>query len=261
MEKKGIYLEKSSSIGWIVLNQPKKRNAISKNMWEAIPLLLQEAEHDKKILSVVIRGYDEKAFAAGADISEFNDIHSNESHSNEYNNLVHKAEKCLKDFPKPTIAMIQGPCVGAGCGLALACDLRFADNTSKFAIPPSKLGVIYSLQGTKLLIDRVGQSFASDMIFSGRIIDSIEAFRVRLIDRLLDAEHIFSKTNSYCEILSKRSQFTIQSAKKIIGLISKGATEDTEETLKLFNSAFQGDDYKEGTSAFIEKREPSFKWR
>lgn len=261
MEKKSIYIQKYGSIGWIVLNQPSKRNAITKSMWESIPVLLEEAEKDESILCVVIRGCDEKAFAAGADISEFNKIHSNEKNSKEYNKIVHRAEKSLKDFIKPTIAMIQGPCIGGGCGLALACDLRFADNNSKFAIPPSKLGLVYSLQGTKSLIDKVGQSFASDMIFSGRIVDSSEALRVNLIDRLFNPEKILSETTLYCEILSKRSQFSIQSTKKIVKLISNGITEDTEETLKLFDLAFQGNDYKEGTSAFLEKRDPEFKWR
>ena len=261
MADSAVLLEKCDSIGWLVLNQPDKRNALSQAMWRSIPELLSQAENDKEILTLVIRGSGELAFASGADISEFSTVHANSSSSRKYNRIVHEAERCLSLFPKPTIAMIQGPCVGGGCGLALACDLRFADTTAFFAIPPSNLGLVYSLQGTKLLVDKVGPGLTLDMLYSGRKVTAQEAFRSGLIERLKEPHEIRMATEDYCKKLSKKSQFSIRAAKTIVQKILDGVTVDTQETLDLFDSAFQGEDYPEGAAAFLQKRDPNFTWR
>lgn len=156
MTKPAIYLEKSDGIGWLVLNQPDRRNAISRAMWLAIPALLDDAEHDAAVKVLVVRGVDHRAFAAGADISEFGTVHASPATSKEYNGIVHVASRRLARCPKPLLAMVQGPCVGGGCGIALSADLRLADPTARFGIPPAKLGLVYSLQDTKLLVDVVG---------------------------------------------------------------------------------------------------------
>lgn len=261
MGDSAVLLEKCDSIGWLVLNQPDKRNALSQAMWATIPELLSRAEKDKEILTLVIRGSNELAFASGADISEFSTVHATAQSSQKYNRIVHEAERCLSLFPKPTIAMIQGPCVGGGCGLALACDLRFADTTALFAIPPSNLGLVYSLQGTKLLMDKVGPGLTRDMLYSGRKVTAKEAFHSGLIERLEEPSNIRRVTEDYCNELSKRSQFSINATKKIVQKILDGVTADTPETLELFDSAFQGEDYQEGTAAFLQKRDPNFTWR
>ena len=261
MDKKAIFLEKSGSLGSLILNQPQKRNAISKSMWESLPNLLNEAENDDEIKVLIIRGIDGSAFAAGADISELQKIHANIESSKQYNRIVHFAEQKLNLFTKPTIAMIQGPCVGAGCGIALACDFRIADETSKFGITPANLGLVYSLYGTKLLVEKVGPSIAKDIIYSGRILNSDEAIKIRLIDKLINSEQIESETLNFCISLSEKSQFTIKSTKKIIQMILNGSTSDNEESLELFDSAFQGEDFIEGTKAFLEKRKPIFNWK
>ncbi len=258
MEKTSIFLKKEKNIGWIILNQPEKRNAICQEMWESIPGLLEEAKNDTDIKVIVIRGSENKSFASGADISEFEKVHSKKQNSLKYNKVILDSEKLLANFPKPTIAMIHGPCVGGGCGLALACDMRFGDEFSKFSIPPANLGLVYSLHGTKLLIDKVGPSLAKDMLYSARFIDSKEAINVKLLDKIFAKEELESKTVEYCNVISKKSSYTIRSSKKIIQMILNGLTEDNEETINLFNTAFEGNDYKEGTRAFLEKRKPNF---
>ncbi|PPR76761.1 MAG: Short-chain-enoyl-CoA hydratase [Alphaproteobacteria bacterium MarineAlpha2_Bin1] len=258
MKKNSIFLEKNGNIGWIILNQPDKRNAISKNMWELLPELLETAKNDKDIKVVVLRGAGEKIFAAGADISEFQDIHSKKDVSIRYNQIILEAEIMLTNFPKPTIAMIYGACVGGGCGLALACDLRFGDKNSKFSIPPANLGLVYSLHGTKLLIEKVGPSVAKDMLFSARFVHWEEAQNIRLLDKVFEEKDLKVKTIEYCNALSNKSSYTINSTKKIIQMILNGQTEDNNITLDLFNAAFTGDDYIEGTKAFLEKRKPNF---
>ena len=261
MSKKAIFLEKSGFIGSIILNQPTKRNAISKAMWEILPNLLDDLERDQTIKILIIKGYDSSAFAAGADITEFEAIHSNLENSIKYNKIVHEAEYKLNTFSKPSIAMIQGPCVGAGCGLALACDFRFADETAKFGITPAKLGLVYSLYGTKLLVEKVGPSIARDIIYSGRILESNEAIKIGLIDKKIENKKIKVEVEQFCETLAQRSQYTITATKKIVQMILDGTAFDNKESLELFNSAFQKEDFLEGTRAFLEKRQPNFSWK
>ncbi|NQV80632.1 MAG: enoyl-CoA hydratase/isomerase family protein, partial [Alphaproteobacteria bacterium] len=214
-----IYLEKDGPIGWLVLNQPDKRNALSQAMWDAIPALLDQAADDKAIRVVVVRGVDHKAFAAGADISEFEKVHATPDSSKAYNRIVQRAERRLSRFAKPTIAMIQGPCVGGGCGVAVACDLRFADDTARFGIPPAKLGLVYSLHDTKLVVDKIGPARAMDMLYTGRLVDAPEALRIGLIDRLLSPAAIEAETRSYCEMIAQSSQFSVRATKRIVRMI------------------------------------------
>ena len=257
-DKPAIYLEKDGPIGWLVLNQPAKRNALSKAMWAAMPDLLADAASDKSICVVVVRGVDERAFAAGADISEFEAVHATPDSSQAYNRIVQLAEKQLARFPKPTIAMIQGPCVGGGCGIAVACDLRFADETARFGIPPAKLGLVYSLDDTKLVVDKIGPARAMDMLYTGRLVDAPEALQIGLIDRLLAPADIETTTREYCATIAAGSQFTVRATKKIVRMILDSTATDTEETLKMFDDAFRGEDYVEGRSAFMEKRKAKF---
>lgn len=257
-EKPAIYLEKDGALGWLVLNQPERRNALSRAMWEAMPGLLDEAEADADIRIVVVRGVDHKAFAAGADISEFEQVHATPETSKTYNRVVQAAERQLSHFPKPTIAMIQGPCVGGGCGIAVACDLRFADTTARFGIPPAKLGLVYSLHDTKLVVDKIGPARTLDMLYTGRLVDAPEALRIGLIDRVFDPQDIEKETRAYCEAVAQASQFSVRATKHMVQLILDGQAEDDEATLQLFDGAFRGEDYVEGRTAFMEKRKPKF---
>ncbi len=258
--KPAIFLEKDGPIGWLVLNQPDKRNALSEAMWAAMPALLDDADRDPAVKVVVVRGVDHKAFAAGADISEFEKVHATPETSKAYNRIVQTAERQLSRFAKPTIAMIQGPCVGGGCGIAAACDLRFADETSRFGIPPAKLGLVYSLHDTKLVVDKIGPARAMDMLYTGRLVDAPEALRIGLIYRLLPPDGIEAETRRYCETIAGSSQFSVRAAKRIVRMILDGVAEDTDETLQLFDDAFRGEDYVEGRTAFLEKRKPTFKY-
>ena len=260
MIKPAIYLERAGATGTIVLNRPERRNAIDLAMWEALTGLLDNAEGDDDIRVVVVRGIDDSAFAAGADIKEFESVHADPRASRGYSAKVHEATERIARFPKPMIAMIQGPCVGGGCAIALGCDIRIADPTSRFAIPPAKLGLVYSLTDTKLLVDAVGPAKAKDILFTGRLIKADEALAIGLIDRIVEPARIDFETRELCQAIGAGSRFTHRATKKIVRMILDGATEDTGETLKLFDEAFQGEDYREGTRAFMEKRKPRFTW-
>ncbi len=258
MTKASIYLEKSSPTATIVLNKPERRNALDLEMWRGLLDLLDQIENDSEIRVGFIRGVDERAFASGADITEFGKVHSDPKTSAAYSDVVHAATRRLTNFPKPMIAVIQGPCVGGACAIALACDMRIADETSRFGVPPSKLGLVYSLEDTKLLMDAVGVSRARDLLYTGRLVESGEALSIGLINRLVTADEIDRVASEMAENICAVSQFSVRQAKVITRLVLEGATDDTPETRKVFHDAFQGEDYKEGTAAFIEKRKPNF---
>ena len=260
MYHESVFLEKQGAIGYIFLNRPNKRNALSYDMWIKITELVKQCEEDRDIKVVIFRGVDSSAFSAGADISEFETLRFDAKGADMYNRATLIAERAIMDIRKPTIAMIQGFCVGGGCEIAVACDFRFSDTNGKFGITPAKLGLVYNLPGTKNLVDLVGPAKAKDILYTGRIIDAEEALRIGLIDRVYSPENIESETRRYAEIICKNAQFSVRGAKKVISKVLQGETEDTEEISKLVLDSFETDDYKEGVRAFLEKRSPNFRY-
>lgn len=254
MNKQTIMVSKMEDIGTIYLNRPKKKNAMTLNMWKQIPKLLGELENDKEIKVVIVRGIDESAFSAGADIEEFSVERVDASRSQSYDSHITAAGDALENFPKPVLAMIEGPCIGGGSEIALACDIRFSSVTGVFGITPAKIGLIYGFPQTKRLINSVGPSRAKDILFSGRFLNADEAFQVGLVDYVYPAESIVEETYNYARLLGTRSQATIKAAKMISRSILEGTTvKEFEQNHSLFST-----DIIEGVQAFKEKRQPQF---
>lgn len=258
MTDEAVYLTRKGAAAHLVLNKPAKRNALSEAMWRAIPRLLDEAEADPAVRLLVVRG-EGGAFAAGADISEFEEVYSTPERAADYSRAIAAALDGLAAFPRPTIAAIEGACVGGGCGLALACDLRFAAAGSKFGITPGKLGLVYTVNDTKRLIDAVGVSGAKDILFTGRILPGEEALSMGLIDRLVAPDALEEAVTDFGDQIAKTSAVSARITKQIIARIQAGQAQDNAETRKLFLDAFQGADFQEGYRAFLDKRAPDFK--
>ena len=227
-------------------------------MWNKIPDIIQELEQKEDIKLLIIRGIDETAFATGADISEFTTLRSTAVGEKMYNQAVARAESAIAYFSKPTIALIQNYCIGGGCILALACDLRFSSESGVIAITPAKIGIVYPFSSTKNLVNLIGPARAKDLLYSGRQLNVYEAYSFRLVDRIYADEEITTKTYEYAEMLVKRSQKTVKGAKKIIDQIKSGVDAETEEITQLVDSSYISSDYKEGVKAFLEKRSPRF---
>jgi len=252
-----VYLQRDGHAAHLVLNRPDKRNALNGAMWAAIPGLLSEAEADDGVRLLVVRGAG-GAFAAGADISEFEQVYATPASAAAYSRSIAGALDALAAFPKPALAMIDGACVGGGCGLALACDLRFAAQGSKFGITPGKLGLAYTLNDTRRLIDAVGVSAAKDILFTGRILEAEEALSMGLIDRLVTKEALGGAVEAFAGAVAKTSAQSARVTKQIIARIQAGQSSDDAATRELFLKAFQSSDFQEGYSAFLEKRAPRF---
>lgn len=258
MSREFIYLEKRSNIGTIYINRPEKRNALNYDMWWEITRLTQECNKDSDIKVIIYRGIDKTAFSAGADISEFKTLRYSAEGADQYNRAELAAEKAIMNISKPTIAMVQGFCVGGGCEIAVACDFRFSDDSGKFGITPAKLGLVFDLPGTKNLVNLVGAAKAKDIIYTGRLLDAKEAYRIGLVDRIYNSDEIVDKTYNYARLICDNAQFSVRGSKYIINKVLDGETESTEEIARLVLDSFETDDYKEGVKSFLEKRKPRF---
>jgi enoyl-CoA hydratase/carnithine racemase len=255
-----LRLERSGAVATLVLDRPDSHNAIRLGMYEELPNLIEEIAADSAVKVLVVRGAGRRAFAAGADISEFQEVRGDAVSARSYNERVAAAERALAGMRKPTIAMVHGYCIGGGCGLVLACDLRFADERARLAITPAKLGLVYSLESTKRLVDLVGPSRAKWMLMSGEQLDAGSALRVGLVDEVVSPDDLEEHTYDFAGLLTTRAQFSVRAGKEIIGRIAAGQTEEDEATMDLRNSSFDTGDYAEGVRAFLDKRSPAFTW-
>jgi enoyl-CoA hydratase len=261
MTQQQLHLTIDGAIAQLVLNRPAKRNALDRAMWAAVPELAARVAGDPEVKVLVLRGATAEAFSAGADIAEFEEVHASAEAAHAYHEVVHRAYDSIASLAKPTIAMVRGVCFGGGCALALCCDLRYADQTATFCIPPARLGLAYSLGETKRLVDLVGPSRAKEMLMGARVIGADEALRIGLATRLFDAVDLERETLAFAERLGDLSQFTIGAVKAIVGEIMAGATDETASSRRLLADQFKGPDYLEGRAAFLEKRAPDFRRR
>ncbi len=256
-ERSEVYLERIGRRAELVLNRPDKRNALNLAMWAAIPGLLREIEGDPSIRLLVVRGAGDN-FAAGADIAEFETAYATAEAARANQATMAAAMTALEDFPKPTLALIRGACIGGACGLALCCDVRFAADDARLGITPAKLGLAYGVADTRRLVQAVGISAAKHMLFTGRLHDAREALRIGLIDRTASPETLEAELLTVEKELFAASGFTAQATKQTFRMLRQGARDDTPESRALFASAFNGADFREGLSAFVQKRRPNF---
>jgi enoyl-CoA hydratase/carnithine racemase len=255
-----LLVERQGDVATVVLNKPQSHNAISIDMYRDLPGLLTELDGDAAVKVIVFRGAGTKAFASGADISEFEQERGNAASARNYNEQVAAAERAIEGVSKPTLAMVHGYCIGGGAGLALSCDLRFADERARFAITPSKLGLVYSLESTKRVVDLVGPSRAKWILMSGQQIQAQRAYELGLFDELYPVDDLERATYEFAELVTTRAQFSVRQGKAMVQRVVAGQLRDDEETTHIRNSSFDTDDYAEGVRSFLEKRPPRFTW-
>jgi enoyl-CoA hydratase/carnithine racemase len=255
-----LLVERRGAIATLTLNRPQSHNAINMGMYRALPELVASLDQDPEVKVVVVRGAGEKSFASGADITEFERERGSAEAARNYNEKVAAAEQAIEGLSKPTIAMIHGYCIGGGAGLALACDLRFADTRARFAITPAKLGLVYSLESTKRVVDLAGPSRAKWILMSGQQIQAQRAWELGLFDELVEADELEKYTYDFAEVITTRAQFSVRMGKEMVRRVVNGQVEDDEATTQIRNSSFDTEDYAEGVRSFLAKRQPEFTW-
>lgn len=250
---------KEGKVGYLTFNNPERHNAVSLEMWEAASGFLDDFRHDNNIRVVVVTGAGGKAFVSGADISKFEKERSSQEGIDRYNASVDQANNAFYTFPKPTIAMIRGYCIGGGVGLALCCDMRICSEGSKFGVPAAKLGLGYRYDGLKKLVDLVGPSFAKEIFYTARQFTAQEALMMGLVNRVLPDDELEGYVKDYADTIAGNAPITVDSVKYIVGETAK---DESKRNLKACEDwvtrAFASNDYKEGRKAFMEKRKPQF---
>jgi enoyl-CoA hydratase/carnithine racemase len=250
---------KEGGVGYVIFNNPERHNAVSLEMWAATTDILESFRNDPEVRVVVVTGAGGKAFVSGADISKFESERSSMEAVKHYNVTVGKANQTIAEFPKPTIAMIKGYCIGGGLGLALCCDMRIASDNSKFGVPAAKLGLGYAYPGLKRLVDVVGPAFAKEIFYTGRQFDVAEALAMGLINRSVKPDELEGFVKNYADTIAGNAPLTLKAVKFIVSETVKDESQrDLARCNQLVENCFTSQDYIEGRTAFMEKRKPVF---
>jgi len=254
-----ILTEKSGEIARIIFNQPEKRNAVSLEMWEAVEAAATRFAADDSVRILILSGAGGKAFVSGADVSKFVSERASAEAVAHYNATTKRVYDLIEGFPKPTIAQIDGFCVGGGVALALSCDLRICGENSQFAIPAAKLGLGYGFEGINRLVNIVGPSFAKEIFFTARRFDAEEARMMGLVNRVVPADQVAQAAQDTAEMIAANAPMTVASVKYIVGqTVTDESKRDLDECAARVKACFDSADYIEGRRAFLEKRTPNF---
>jgi enoyl-CoA hydratase len=254
-----IAVRKEGRVGTLVFNNPERHNAVSLEMWEAASQALESFAGDADVRVLVVTGAGGKAFVSGADISKFESERATQDAVARYNATSQGFYASLYNFPRPTIAQIQGYCIGGGLNLAISCDLRFCTHGSRFGLPAAKLGLGYGYAGLKRFFDTIGPSNTKDIFFSARQFSAAEALAMGVVNKVLPDDALDAFVREYASTIAENAPLTINAIKQIA---IEALKPETERDLKLADDlvarCFASQDYVEGRNAFMEKRKPAF---
>ncbi len=261
--KQDLLIERRDGVATVTFNRPQQRNAIHYEMWRGIARLMEECGKDKSVRVVIFRGAGQEAFSAGADIAEFDRWRKDSGVAREYARAVEAALDAIAALPKPTIALITGFCVGGGCELATATDIRVAAENSRFGIPSAKLGLLVGYREMQRLVRLVGPGAAMDLLLTARLMDGEEALRVGLISRLVPLAEIEEAVRKLAAEVAALAPLAHRGHKQILEtvLVNPRLKGLTPKQKRLPLACYDTADFQEGRRAFLEKRRAEFKGR
>jgi enoyl-CoA hydratase len=252
---------KDGPLGWLVFDHPERRNAITGDMWRAIPAAVAQLSVDPEVRVLVLRGAGETAFISGADISEFEQTRTGASAA-DYDADSTLAFRAVSSCPKPVLAMIHGFCIGGGLAIALTADVRYAADDAVFAIPAARLGVGYPVDGVASLLDIVGPAAAKEIFFTARRFDAAEALSRRLVNEIKPKADLEAFVRDAAARIADNAPLTLEAIKVAVRELGRPAGERDASAMQAAVAACaSSDDYREGVSAFLQKRSPKFRGR
>lgn len=260
MTDQPLFLYKEPPLAWMIFNRPQMRNAVSLEMWQTLPELVEEVATDSALRVLLIRGAGEEAFISGADISQFSQVRFEAATAAEYDRATGRALMALSQLEKPVIAMIHGFCMGGGCSVAVMCDLRLAADDARFGIPAARLGIAYPLErGVERLVHIVGPANATEILLTARVYNAEEAYHMGLVNRVIPKAELENYTRDYALKLADNAPLSLVAHKvSIRESLRVPSQRDMEKVRALAARCFTSEDYKEGVAAFMEKRRPRF---
>ena len=249
-------------IARVVINHPRRRNALTYAMWKIFGDVLDTVVADHRVRVVILTGEGEQAFCAGNDISEFGQWRGDPEKLAEYDARSARVYRLLRDCDKPVIGLIRGVCVGGGLELALLCDLRIAADNARFGITPAKLGLGYKLEDVQLVVDAVGANRAKLLLFTGRLFDAEEAQNLGLVNQVAPLSDADSRAMALAKEIAGNAPLTLRELKFAIGEAQKPeGARDHAKVQALVDTCHGSEDFQEGQKAFKEKRKPRFQGR
>jgi enoyl-CoA hydratase len=257
-----LLVDVADAVAVVTFNNPGKRNALSSEMRAALPGLLEALQADADVRVVVLTGAGDKAFASGADISEFAERRTSPAARAEYDRVAAALDRSWHSLEKPLIAMIRGFCIGGGLFTALQADIRIASDDSQFGVPAARLGLGPGLAGVTAMMNLIGQAWTSEILFSARRFRAAEALQMGLVNRVVPATSLRDQTISLARSIADNAPLTVAACKAMI--LEAGRSPDRRDTARveaMIEACFQSDDYREGQRAFAEKRPPTFTGR
>lgn len=253
-----LAVTRDGSVAVLTIDRPEKRNAMTAAMWAALPGVLAPLADDPAVRVLVVTGSG-PSFCAGADISDLLSGTDPDDPMADVRRDNLAAQAALRDFPKPTLAMIRGHCIGGGVEIAACCDLRFADPSAVFGVTPAKVGIVYTPSSTKALIDLVGPAMTKYLLFSGELIDTPTALRAGLVDQVVPAEDLEHEVRRFADVLASRSALTQRSTKEVVADLTGGG-DGEGVAARWYRETIAAGELAEGVTAFAERRPPRFPW-
>jgi enoyl-CoA hydratase/carnithine racemase len=262
MSEDKIIARREGAIGWLIYNNPERRNAFSRDMAIRAAAVIDEFATDDGVVVIALTGTGGKSFVSGADISEFEKLRASQEQAAKYEAQTRAMFTKLRGVQKPTVAVIQGYCMGGGMGVACACDLRICTEDSIFGIPAARLGIGYRANATRWVVDAVGPANAKEILLTARRYDAAEALRIGLVHRVVPVAEFETFTAEYLAAIADNAPLSMRTAKVTVNEVSKGVGECDEALCNsLADACADSEDYREGRTAFMEKRRPVFAGR
>lgn len=252
-----LVVRRQGGIVTLQLHRPDRHNAISYAMWSALSRILPALADDDSVDVLVLRGSPGGPFSSGADISEFSSLRAGAEGARNYSATVAAGEAALIAFPRPTIAMIEGFAIGGGTQLAVACDLRVADETSRFGVTPARLGIVYAPSSTARLVETVGAAWARWLLLTAELLDATQALRIGLVHEVHPSGEVEQRVQALADTIAGRARISLTGAKQLLTAQDRPATDQQFEELQA--RSWSSPEYAEGVEAFLAKRPPAFR--